>query len=184
MKEPFESDDDIQVHVGNSVVLHMMAVRLKFKITKDRVSFHFSQKRVDPFDALNKELKTEQVITGYSEPVDNSSLPEIVYGRQPFSNKIFEGTSLYVHIVEEPPKSLLSPFYLHTRYHKDELTVSLDWKVSDRSFFTRLVNQISAKSFLTIEVTTDIADKDFEKYLSDKNLKLPSVIGITSLILK
>ena len=72
MKDLFESDDDIQVNVGNDVFLHMKAARLKFKLTKEKVGFHFSQKRVDPFDVLNKELKTEQVVSGYSEPVDNS----------------------------------------------------------------------------------------------------------------
>ena len=64
------------------------------------------------------------------------------------------------------------------------MTVTLDWKVSDRSFFTRLVNQLSVKPFLTLEVTTNIEDKDFEKYLTDTSLKLPDVIGVTSLILK
>lgn len=184
MKDLFDSDDDIQVNVGNNVVLHMTAVRLKFKLTKENVGFHFSQKRVDPFDVLNKELKTEQVVSGYSEPVDNSTLPAVVYKRQPFSNKLFEGVSLYVHIVEEQPNPVLYPFYIHTRYFKDELTVTLDWKISDRSLFTRLVNQLSVKPFLTMEVTTDIADKDFEKYLIDTSLKLPNVIGVTSLILK
>jgi len=184
MKDLFDSDDDIQVNVGNNVILHMTAVRLKFKITKENVGFHFSQKRIDPFDVLNKELKTEQVISGYSEPVDNSTLPAVVYKRQPFSNKIFEGRSLYLQIVEGAPNPVLYPFYIHTRYYKDELTVTLDWKISDRSFFTRLINQLSSKPFLTMEVTTDIADKDFEKYLSDTSLKLPDVIGVTSLVLR
>jgi len=183
MKDLFESDDDIQVNVGNDVFLHMKAARLKFKLTKERVGFHFSQKRVDPFDVLNKELKTEQVVSGYSEPVDNSTLPTVVYKRQPFANKIFEGVSLYIHIVEETPNPVLHPFYFHTRYHKDELTLTLAWKVSDRSFFTRLVNQLSSKPFLTMVVTTDIADKDFEKYLKDTSLKLPEVMNITSLTL-
>jgi hypothetical protein len=184
MDDLFESEDDIKVNVGNNVFFSMTAVRFKFKLTKENVGFHFSQKRVDPFDGLNRELKTEQVVSGYSEPVDNSTLPAVVYKRQPFANKMFEGVSLYIHIVEQPPHQLLYPFYFHTRYYKDELTITLDWKVSDRSFFTRLVNQLSTKSFLTMEVTTDMADKDFEKYLIDKSLELPKVIGITSLILK
>lgn len=184
MKDVFDSDDDIQVDVGNNVVLHMTAVRLKFRITKENVGFQFSQKRIDPFDVLNKELKTEQIVSGDSEPVDNSTLPAVVYNRQPFSNKIFEGKNLYIHIVEGATNPVLHPFCFHTRYYKDELTVTLDWKISDRSFFTRLVNQLASKPFLTMEVTTDMEDKDFEKYLSDSSLKLPDVIGITSLILK
>lgn len=184
MKDLFESDDDIQVNVGNDVFLLKKAARLKFKLTKERVGFHFSQKRVDPFNVLNKELKTEQVVSGYSEPVDNSTLPTVVYKRQPFANKLFEGKSLYIHIVEGVPDPVLYPFYFHNHYYKDELTVTLHWKISDRSFFTRLVNQLSVKPFLTMEVTTDIADKDFEKYLTDTSLKLPDVIGVTSLILK
>lgn len=184
MKDLFDSEDDIQVRVDNNVVLHMTAARLKFKITKENVRFQFSQKRVNPFDPLNKELKTEQAISGYSEPVDNSTLPSVVFNRQPFANKMFEGSQIYVHFVEGPPHPSLYPFYIHSHYFKDELTVTLNWNISDRSFFTRLVNQLSANSYLTLEVTTDKEDKDFEKYCSDSSLKLPDVIGVTSLILK
>jgi hypothetical protein len=183
MKDLFDSDDDIQVTVDNNVVIHMRAVRLKFKITKDNVRFQFSQKRVNPFDVLNKELKTEQAMSGYSEPVDNSTLPPVVYNRQPFANKMFEGTRLYVHLVEGPSHPSLYPFYIHPHYFKEKLTVTLNWNISDRSFFTRLVNQLSVKPFLTMEVTTNKEDKEFEKYCGESSQKLPDLIGVTSLIL-
>jgi ATP phosphoribosyltransferase regulatory subunit HisZ len=64
------------------------------------------------------------------------------------------------------------------------LNITLNWKISDRSFFTRLVNQLSVKPFLTMEVTTDIEDKDFEKYLENPTLRLPNEIGVMSLYLK
>ncbi len=184
MRDLFDSDDDIQVKVDNNVVLHMTAVRLKFKITKENVGFQFSQKRVNPFDVLNKELKTEQVISGYSEPVDNATLPTVVYKRQPFANKLFEGTSLYIHFVEGQASQTLYPFYVHNYYVKDKLSTTIDWKISDRSFFTRLVNLLAVKPFLTLEVTTDLEDKEFKKYCEDSSLKLPNVIGVTSLILR
>ena len=180
-KDNFDSDDDIKVDVGNNVTLHMTAVRLKFKFSKDNVGFRFSQNRIDPFDVLNHKLQTEQVISGWSDPVDNSSLPTAVYKRQPFSNKLFEGISLYIHIAEEKPHPGLEPFSIHTHYHKDKFTVTLHWKISDRSFFTRLVNQLTVRPFLTMEVTTDLEDGYFEKYLIDERLELPKAIAVMSL---
>lgn len=184
MRDLFDSDDDTQVTVDNNVVLHMTAVRFKFKITKENVAFQFTQKRVNPFDVLNNELKTEQVISGYSEPVDNATLPPVVYKRQPFANKLFEGLSLYINFVEGQASQTQYPFYIHNHYVKDRLSTTLDWKISDRSFFTRLVNLLAVKPFLTVEVTTDLEDKKFKKYCEDPSLKLPKVIGVTSLILK
>ena len=35
-----------------------------------------------------------------------------------------------------------------------------------------------------MEVTTDIEDKDFEKYLENPTLRLPNEIGVMSLYLK
>jgi len=184
MENNFDSDDDIQVDVGNSVVLHMTAVRLKFKIAKENVAFRFSQKRSDPFDLSNKEFKTEQVISGNSEPVDNSSLPAVVFKRQPFANTMFEGSNVFVHFVEEVPNPLVSPFYLLPSYFKSKLTMTLRWQISDQAFFTRLVNLLLVQGFLTLEVTTDMEDKEFEKFCPDSSLELPKLIGITSLLLK
>jgi len=183
MENNFDSEDDIQVHVGNSVVLHMTAVRLKFRITKENVAFRFSQKRINPFDLSNKEFKTEQVISGYSEPVDNSSLPAVVYQRQPFANTMFQGSNVFVHFAEKVPNPLVSPFYFHPDYYKNKLSMTLKWNISDRSFFTRLVNLLSLQSYLTLEVTTDMEDKEFEKFCLDPSLQLPNLIGITSLLL-
>lgn len=183
MENSFDSDDDIQVHVGNSVVLHMTAVRLKFRITKENVAFRFSQKRSNPFDLSDKEFKTEQVISGNSEPVDNSSLPVVVFQRQPFANAIFEGSKVFVHFVEEVPDPLLSPFYFLPSYFKSKLTMTLQWNISDRSLFTRLVNLLSVQGSLTLEVTTNMEDKEFEKFCLDSSLELPKLIGITSLLL-
>jgi len=183
MKDLFESEDDIQVKVDNNVVLYLTTVRLKFKITKDKVGFCFSQKRSNPFDILNEELKTEQIISGFSEPVDNSTFPAIVYKRQPFANKLFEGVSLFIEIVEQPKNQITYPFYLRTRYHKDELKISLNWQIDDRSLFTRLVSQLSSRPFLTLSVTTSIEDKDFEKYSLDSSLQLPKSMIIRQLTL-
>ena len=180
MENSFDSDDDIQVHVGNSVVLHMTAVRLKFRITKENVAFRFSQKRSNPFDSGNKEFKTEQVISGDSEPVDNSSLPAVVYQRQPFANSMFEGIKVFVHFRERVPHPLVSAFHFHPDYYKGKLAMTLAWNISDRSLFTRLVNLLSVKESLTLEVTTDMEDKEFEKYCLDSSLELPKVISITS----
>ena len=176
--------DDIEEYITCQPVPSISAVKLRLTITKENVGFLYRQRKIYPSDSLNKEYKTEQIISGFSEPVDNSNLPASVYRRQPNANKIFEGQNIYVHIIEEPPHPYLPPFLLHTRYFKEELTITLHWKVSDRSLFTRLVSQLTLKPSLTIELTTSLEDDVFAKHCEDPSLELPKLMGVTSLWLR
>lgn len=176
--------DDIEEYITCQPVPSIFAVKLRLTITKENVGFLYRQRKIYPNDSLNKEYKTEQVISGFSEPVDNSNLSPSVYRRQPNANKVFEGQHIYVHIFEEAPHPHLPPFLLHTRYFKEKLTITFDWRVSDRSLFTRLVSQLSFKPYLTIELTTSLEDDVFAKHCEDPSLELPKLMGVTSLWLR
>ena len=176
--------DGIEEDATCQPVPSISAVKMRLTITKENVGFLYKQRKVYPTDSLNKEFKTEQAISGFSEPVDNSNLQVSIYLRQPNANKIFEGRSIYVHIVEEPPHPHLPPFMLDTRYFKEELTITLYWRVSDRSLFTRLVSQLSLKPYLTIELTTSLEDDAFAKHCEDPSLELPKLIDVTGLWLR
>jgi hypothetical protein len=176
--------DGIEEDATCQPVPSISAVKLRLTITKENVGFLYKQRKIYPTDPLNKEYKTEQAISGFSEPVDNSNLPPSVFRRQPHANKIFEGRRIYVHIIEKPAHPYLSPFALHTSYFKEKLTIRLQWEVSDRSLFTRLVSQLSFKPYLTIELTTSLEDDAFAKHCEDPSLELPGLMGVTGLWLR
>jgi hypothetical protein len=184
MKNSYESDDDLKVHFGNSVVVHYMCARLCIKIKSSNVNFSFRQKPIDPFSIYShKDMLIEQMLSGVSEPVDNSLLPIRVFNRQPLFNQLFTGKEILVNIVEKAPKEDMSPFWIHIDYYRNKPSITLNWHVSDRSFFTRLISQLSTREFLKIQITTDKNDSDFEPYTLDPSLELQKFIRIKDLFL-
>jgi hypothetical protein len=184
MKDLFESDDDMTINAGNGVVVHYMCSRLLLRITASKAKYSYSRKPENPFNILSKSNVIEQGIFGNSEVVDNSSLNERVYARQPNTNKIFEGESIYVCLREKKPTiEMLDPFSIHNRYWKGKLSTTFMWDIEDRSFFTRLVLLLNTRGFIDIEVTTDINDEEFSKYCMDGASELPNVIKVKSVLL-
>lgn len=184
MDNQYESDDDMKIHAGNGVVVHYMCSRLLLKITANKAKYSYSRKPENPFNILSKSNVIEQGIFGDSEIIDNSLLNERVYARQPNTNKIFEGESIYVCLREKKPMTeLLDPFSIHNRYWKGKLSTTFMWDIEDRSFFTRLVILLNTRGYIDIEVTTDINDEEFSKYCVDEAPELPSVIKVRSVLL-
>ena len=184
MKNSYESDDDLKVHFGNSVVVHYMCARLCINLKSSNVKFSFRQKPNDPFSVYShRDMLTEQMLSGVSEPIDNSLLPIRVFNRQPLFNQLFTSKEIHVNIVEKAPNEELSPFWIYIDYYRKKPSITLHWHVSDRSLFTRLISQLATREFLKIQITTDKNDSDFEPYTLDHSLELPKFIRIKDLSL-
>jgi hypothetical protein len=128
-------------------------------------------------------MLTEQMLSGVSEPIDNSLLPIRVFNRQPLFNQLFTSKEIHVNIVEKAPNEELSPFWIYIDYYRKKPSITLHWHVSDRSLFTRLISQLATREFLKIQITTDKNDSDFEPYTLDHSLELPKFIRIKDLSL-
>lgn len=161
-------------------------VRLAFRIKPEDVYFLCRSEPADLSRRLLSETKIEQVIQGYSDVLCNKEvLRERIYERQPFANKLFESQKFFIHIKEEPKDDQLPrlrPHGLSIYYdHKKQCHTTFRWKISDRSFFTRLLNSINAGKTFTFVVFLREKDEFFRQYAEDPTVELPKYLAVEGL---
>jgi hypothetical protein len=161
-------------------------VRLAFRIKPDDVYFLCKSEPADLNHRLLSESKFEQVIQGYSKFICSKEiLGERISARQPFANTIFNEKRFFIHIKEEPKDERLPKLRPHTLSvyydYKKECHITFHWKISDRSFFTRLLNSINANKTLTVILFLHKMDDFFQKYAEDSSVKLPEIFIVEGL---
>jgi len=161
-------------------------VRLAFRIKPEDVYFLCRSEPADLSRRLLSETKIEQVIQGYSEVLCNKEvLRERIYERQPFANKLFEPQKFFIHIKEEPREDVpasLRPHGLSIYYDRTKKChTTFRWKVSDRSFFTRLLNAINSGKTFTFVVFLREKDEFFRQYAEDPTVELPKYLAVEGL---
>lgn len=161
-------------------------VRLAFHIKPDDVYFFCQSEPVDLNRRLLSESKLEQVIQGYSEILCNKdSLRERIFARQPFANSLFNAQQLFIHIKEEPKDEkfpYIRPHSLSIFYdYKKRCRITFHWKISDRSFFTRMLASLATGKTFRFVVFLREKDEFFRQYAQESTVELPKHLPIEGL---
>ncbi len=186
MTDDYLDDASSESDSFNSRSDYFQSVRLAFRIQPEDVYFLFKSEPADLNHRLLSESKLEQVIQGYSQFICGKEiLGERISERQPFTNTVFNEKKFFIHIKEEPkderlPK--LRPHSLSVYYnYKKECKITFHWKISDRSFFTRLLNAVAVNKTLTVVLFLQKMDDFFQQYAEDSTIELPKVFIVEGL---
>jgi hypothetical protein len=149
--------------------------------------FECSSKPIEINQYYFSDRKIEQVISGYSEPIDNEvTLNNSIYLRQPYANLMFKDKEMYIHIREEKkPEDYSARTNRHflTSHTSSKLgqQTAFHWSIDDRSLFTRLclLQSSSSKLFLTLRLSKN--DNYFKDLIDKGETKISEFISIEAL---
>ena len=186
MNDDYLDDSMSESDFINSRSEYFEFVRLAFRIQPEDVYFLCKSEPADLYQRIRSESKLEQSIQGYSEfQCTKDILREQIIERQPFANSIFNSQKIFINITEtrkDDKFPFIRPHNFSIYYdRKKKCHVAFNWKISDRSFFTRLFNSIAASKTLTFVVFLREKDNFFGKYAEDKTIELPEYIPIEGL---
>ena len=105
MEETDFFDENTSNNETDSRFEYYQFVRLGFKINGKNLRFSCKTEPEKINQPLLSPTKIVQVIEGYSEAINNQELlTKSVYERQPYFNKLFDGTRIYIYFKEEKKK--------------------------------------------------------------------------------
>jgi hypothetical protein len=152
-----------------------------------KLRFDCDSKPTDTNHYYFSDRKIEQVISGYSNPIDNEkTLNNSIYLRQPYTNSIFKDKKIYIYIREEKrPENYSDKTKRHflSSHSSNQFgqSTTFHWDIEDRSLFSRLcfLQSTSSQLFLILRLSKD--DYYFKDLFDKGESKISEYISIEAL---